>query len=403
VERWLAGLAPDVVLVSPLVNNASRQTEVVKAARALGIPSGALVASWDNLTTKGHLRTPPDRVVVWNEDQREEAFALHDVPRSRVEVVGAQHFDPWFTWKPSLDRAAFCARAGLPADRPFVLYAGSTSNINDPAWEDGFIRRWIAALRAGPAEVRDLGVLVRPHPLRRGEWGSDTLADVPDAAVWPLERPRLGDPADRAVYFDSLYHSAALVGVNTSAMLEAAILSKPVLTIRVRDFQQAQAGTLHFEYVRAERGGFVREADDLSEHVAQLAEAVRDPASTRAALERFVGRFLRPHGLERPVLPLLVDTVERLARTPALPLRGGVATPAVRALLRLVDERLDRRWRVVTHGPDRGDAGLERLLPPGTRARLRKRRLAEEKRRYGDARATRRRRRQERDRMKTGG
>jgi hypothetical protein len=156
VEGFLRAVAPDVVLVSPLVNVGSWLPDVVKAAAALGLTSAALIPSWDNLTNKGHLREIPDAVLVWNERQREEAVELHGVAPERVRVTGAQSFDRWFGRRPERSREAFCTAAGLPAERPFVLFVGSTSNINAPSWEDAFLRRWIAALRAagGPGAGR---------------------------------------------------------------------------------------------------------------------------------------------------------------------------------------------------------------------------------------------------------
>src|SRR4051812_39714879 len=237
VEALLREEAPDAVLVSPLVNLASWEVDWVKSAARLGIPTAACIASWDNLTTKGHLRVIPDAVFVWNEAQRGEAVELHGVPRERVVVTGAQHFDRWFGRSASTDREAFCARAGLRADRPFLLYVGSTSNINAPEWEDAFVRRWIGALRAPGSPLRDHGVLVRPHPDRRGGYRTDALADLENVAVWPAERPNPVEAAARDEYFDSLHHAEAVVGVNTSAMIEAAIVGRPVLTIEAGDFQ----------------------------------------------------------------------------------------------------------------------------------------------------------------------
>ena len=47
--------------------------------------------------------------------------------------------------------------------------------------------------------------------------------------------PRRGynpiDPDNRADFFDSIYHSAAVVGINTSAMIEAAIIGRPVFSM----------------------------------------------------------------------------------------------------------------------------------------------------------------------------
>ena len=70
---------PDLVVVSPLVDLMSVQVDVVRASHALGIPVALPVASWDNLTNKGHLRVLPDAVMVWNDVQKEEAVALHGV------------------------------------------------------------------------------------------------------------------------------------------------------------------------------------------------------------------------------------------------------------------------------------------------------------------------------------
>ena len=48
-----------------------------------------------------------------------------------------------------------------------------------------------------------------------------------------------GSVADPALY-DSLYHAAAVVGLNTSAMIEAGILGKSVFTIQTQEFAGGQ-------------------------------------------------------------------------------------------------------------------------------------------------------------------
>jgi len=99
VSSALADLRPDVVFVSPLIGRSSRnrrQTDTVKAARRIGVPSVFGVGSWDHLTTKGVVKARPDATLVWNELQRRDAAELHSVPRESVVVTGAQLFDPWF-------------------------------------------------------------------------------------------------------------------------------------------------------------------------------------------------------------------------------------------------------------------------------------------------------------------
>src|SRR5687768_14452101 len=155
IVRYLREQAPDVLLVSPLVDAASEQVDWIKAARALGIRTAACIASWDNLTNKGLLRIEPDMVLVWNEAQKREAREYHYMPEGKVAVTGAQLFDKWFVKTATRDREQFCARVGLPDARPFVLFTGSSSFISETNAEVAFVRRWIAALRAsGDSNLR---------------------------------------------------------------------------------------------------------------------------------------------------------------------------------------------------------------------------------------------------------
>jgi hypothetical protein len=293
------------------------------------------IASWDNLTNKGVLRLSPDRLIVWNEAQREEAVAYHGIARDRVIVTGAQLFDRWFDARPSTSREAFCAEAGLPDARPFVLFTCSSSFISISHAEVPFVREWVARLRATPA-LAGAAVLVRPHPYNCAAWETADVSDLPGVAIWPRRAYNPVDAANRRGFFDSLYHSAAVVGINTSAMIEAAILGKPVLSMLNDEFSGTQEGTLHFHHLLPENGGFLRLASTLDAHVLQLAEVIANPGTARAETERFVGSFIRPQGRDVPATPVFADAVERIAaggRTP--PRRAPWWSPAGWAVLAL--------------------------------------------------------------------
>jgi len=337
IEAAMREVRPDVVLVSPLVTGGSPQTDYVKSARALGISSGLAVASWDNLTNKGMIREVPDRVFVWNEAQRREAVELHRVPEGRVVVTGAQPFDRWFDRRPTLDREAFCRRVGLEPDRPFLLFTGSTSNITDSDGEDRFMHRWAAGVRTAlDPRLREVGVLVRPHPDRRGEWSNVDLDDLDHAVVWPPIRPNSVTVEARSEYFDSLFHASVVVGINTSAMVEAAILGRPVLSLSLPEFRQAQEGTLHFAHMLPEHGGFLELADSLDEHLEQVSAALADPGAAARRNRQFVERFIRPEGIENPANPVLVGAIEELAALTPARTRGTWRLAPMRALLRVV-------------------------------------------------------------------
>jgi hypothetical protein len=315
VERAISAHAPDAVVVTPLIGRTRRglrQTDTVSAARRLGIPVGLCVASWDHLTTKGVVKAVPDRVFVWNEFQAREAVDLHSLEYYRIVVTGAQLFDTWFARSPSTSRQEFLASAGLPAGSPFVLYVGSSRNIAPAEREIAFVLRWLRELRAGGE--RELGVVIRPHPGNAPEWAA---AHVPDdrAVVLPHERPSLPmSPADEALYYDSIHHSAAVVGINTSAMVEAFVQRRAVLSICSPEFESTQDGTLHFRYLLPEAGGPLRTASTVEEHIVQLRKALADPERDRQAIEAFLRSFVRPHGVDQPATPILADAIEALAK-----------------------------------------------------------------------------------------
>ena len=165
----LRAVAPDVVLLTPLIYLGSSQIQWLRAARMLGVPTAFCVHSWDNLTTKGLLHDVPSAVMVWNTAQCDEAVTLHGVDRGRCRVTGAPAFDHWFSMRPTLTREQFLDKVGLPGGAPLVLYLCSSRFIakREAAWID----RWIRAVRGADDErVKSASILVRPHPQNAKQW-----------------------------------------------------------------------------------------------------------------------------------------------------------------------------------------------------------------------------------------
>jgi hypothetical protein len=320
VERFLLEHRPDLVLVSPLVDAASDQVDMVRAARRLGTRVAAGIASWDNLTNKGLLRVEPDAVLVWNEAQKREAVEMHGIDPAKVVVTGAQLFDRWFHKTPGRSLAAFAERVGLARAERFILFTGSSMFISSPEAEVAFVRRWLEAMRGSAhAVLRETPILIRPHPYNGWIWADVDVSGFHGVAVWPRGRYNAIDAGNRDDYFDSLYYSRAVVGINTSAMVEAAIIGRPVHSIVTGDFARTQEGTLHFHHLLPEHGGFLRVGHGLDRHADLLAASLADEAGAIEETGRFVRWFLRPHGVDRDCTPIFADALERLAAAPPRP------------------------------------------------------------------------------------
>jgi hypothetical protein len=381
---YIRAVAPDMILVTPYVDFGTPQSRWVRSARAAGVRSGITVYSWDALTVRGQIREIPELVTVWNDTQVGDAVDLHGVPRDRVVATGAQAYDHWFAWAPATERDEFCAQVGLPADRPYLLYLASSGGYMSRSWrsktmsapssskgEAAWVIEWIERLRAsGRPELADIGVLVRPHPKTKEDWHAIERSGLPAVRVWPPQRSEDGtsvqlsdyniaSPRAKSEFYDSIHHSTAVVGVNTSALIESAIVGRPVHTVLDPRWRYAQEETLHFRQLVQVAGGFLDVAADFDEHAEQLARSVAAGGSANSRSRRFLEAFIRPQGLEVEATGRFVATIEDFAgtpapkphgRSPASAALGAALTPVAELTARLPDDPQQwdwaaKRWR----------------------------------------------------------
>lgn len=318
VSRFIRDARPDILLITPLVELASGQSDVIRSAKALGLRTGACIASWDNLTNKGLIHDLPDLVAVWNAAQKREAVELHGIPAERVVVTGAVAYDHWFDWVPSTTREEFCHHVGLRSSQPYFLYVCSSPFIAPD--ETSFVLDWVRGIRTAEGGcLREIGILVRPHPQNATQWLNVEFAGLDNFVVWPRGGANPVDADAKSGFYDSMYHCAAVVGVNTSALIESAIVGRSVYTVLAPEFRDTQEGTLHFHHLLHINGGLLHVASSFEEHAAQLAEALTPDPKNVAQNKRFVEAFVRPHGIEKPATPVLADAIEEVCARPAPP------------------------------------------------------------------------------------
>lgn len=334
VNRFLKDEAPDVMIVSPLIDLDARLWDCLKSGLALGIPSIYAVHSWDNLSSKSRLLYLPHRMLVWNQVQIDEAARYHGVPRDLVRATGAQVFDEWFERTPGSTRKAFCDGLGFDPAKPIILYVCSALN-QELRPEPDYVRSWVAAVRgAADPKVRDANILIRPHPKRDDLWREVALAEHERVAIAPRlgEMPLLEDA--KALFYDSFHHCSLVVGINTSALIEAGIVGRPVLTVLEPDYHQDQIENFHFSYLMEVSGGLLTVASSPAEHLSQLGACLEDPAGGEARAKAFVAAFVRPPEQREDGTSRFVEEVMAVAAEGARPPRKtGLLDRPIRALL----------------------------------------------------------------------
>lgn len=304
IIKWLKDFQPEIIFASPYVFREDFEVEYTKAAQSLNIPVVASLLSWDNLTSKGTYHVKPDQLFVWNQNLVEEAIQIHDFEPGKVFVSGAPVYDPWFELSPSMDRASFCASIGLDPSKPYILYLCSSKSISDN--ETDLIRMLISQLEHIDEDSRP-ALLVRPHPFKE----MDDSLEKDWVKVFPKGGQRPDTDEARIVYYDSLYHSAAVIGVNTTGFLESAILDKPCLTIINSLTNRGQEMRAHFKHLMDAE--YIEVAKDFPELVKMVMCIISGTDMRRENRRKFVRDFIRPNGLDIPAADVMVGAILSVA------------------------------------------------------------------------------------------
>jgi hypothetical protein len=208
----------------------------------------------------------------------------------------------------------FFSKVGFKQEGDYLLYLCSSRFI--APHEVDFIKKWIVRLRSSEDPVLNrIGVLVRPHPQNATQWRNIDLSDYGNVAIYPREgaNPIRGNTFED--FFDSMYHSVATVGINTSAMIESGILNKPVFTILSPEFRNTQDGTIHFHHLV--EGGLLNVSRELDEHIEQLSRVLAGREAYQERIRQFIKSFVRPHGIAVECTPIFVKAIEDLERKAA--------------------------------------------------------------------------------------
>lgn len=307
IKQWLQQNRPDIVIGSPCIYARQDEMEYLRAANELGIPTIVSIFSWDHLLTKGTLHVLPDWLMVWNQNLADDAVTLHSMPKDRIFLTGAPHFDVWFEKTPTLDYGAFCNRVGLDPDRKYIAYLCSAVRGD----ESTLVHEFADALSADP-ETRDLSVLVRPYPSKSDIWDNFEKKNV---VIWPKKGSIPNSSSEKDDYYHTIYHSLAVAGISTTAFVESAVIDKPCLVIMTDQYSyEHRMG--HFLYLLD--ADFLEIARDVNDFTSILHRIMQGEDAKAAQRDLFVTQFTRPWGKHLRASQIMAEAIELVAQNGTL-------------------------------------------------------------------------------------
>ncbi len=247
MEDFIKSFQPDV-MIHPTVLEGYFINDFVKLGKDYGIPTIAIMNSWDNPATKRAVVGAPDWLLVWGEQTRGLAVEYVRMPADRVVSFGAAQFEI-YRQPPRVTREEFCRAHDISPDKRILLYAGSSKGSDEYA----HLRLIEDAIDRGVLE--NMAVVYRPHPWGLGGYKGRRIIEelwrhvrIDASMRCYLEQVHGGRTsiylADYTDTHDTLSSVDAVVSPLSTILLEAALHGKPFLCF-IPDAKEGS--TLHMQ------------------------------------------------------------------------------------------------------------------------------------------------------------
>lgn len=192
------------------------------AARRLGTPVVAHVASWDHTVGKGVIAPFCSVYIVQNDTMRDDLVRYHGIGPERVVVTGWPQTDVYDRPRPRGAYESLLRSFGLDPTRPLVVVMGNTPT-NAP-FEGRFVERLLSWWEEAGRERFSL--LFRPHPRDR-DWRERFSAALDRAGVH-VQEPSFTDFEELATL---LQHCDCVVANAGTILLEALVNDRPAVCL----------------------------------------------------------------------------------------------------------------------------------------------------------------------------
>ncbi len=228
----LSDLKPDLVFI-PSINPADYK--LLRQTKKQNILAIQMIKSWDNLTSKTFLGVHPNYLITHNEVMKSEAICFDDMPEDRIFVSGIPQFDYLIANRESLlvSREDFYKKIGINESNRVLLFSASGDRIS-PNDRD-YLIILNQAIDRGELPA-DLHVHVRLHPKYESSLdGVEKLTHVtverPFSYLTSGYRNWIFQKEDVAHWYNSIFHSCAVINVASTMAIDAAVVDRPIISL----------------------------------------------------------------------------------------------------------------------------------------------------------------------------
>jgi len=297
---------PSVVLVAFRNRpSSSPDLDYIKSAKKLGIPVVIPTPSWDNLSSKGLIQIHPDKLLVWNKEQKDEAIEHHKINPNRISIVGSYQFDEWrMMQNPPDTRDEWLKKIGLSPKQEYVLYLGSGAVTGDSTAVVEELRRGMD--ESEDKRVSSMAILVRPAPNNFVAFDGFNKKGV---VIFPKSPVSLSTDIGKDILLKSIYYSIAAVTIHTTGIIDAMLRGKPGFVILRPEYEKLQHAE-HFAHLL--KSGAAISFRDGNEFARNLSDILSGKDKASRAREDFIQKFILPPDGYKTAGECAADEIEKL-------------------------------------------------------------------------------------------
>ena len=229
----------------------------IRLAKKHNIPTIAYVPSWDNITSKWGIPAKIDRLLVWNQNMKNEAIEFLNYDEDEVMICGIPQYDMYYNMQNITSNEKFRSYYNIDDDKKIILYATGTQELTDA--EPHIIDLIVNAIEKNKLN-HPCHLLVRLHPRR----SIDAFLKFKNNSYVTLQTPgRLStefsdsgykwkaEIEDYELLANTIINSDLTVTVTSTVTIESCIFDTPVINVGFdgnQNFPYSRSVKRHFEY-----------------------------------------------------------------------------------------------------------------------------------------------------------
>ncbi len=222
---------------------------IFAAAADLGIPTVAVIYSWDNLP-KGRLALHADYYLVWSDHMKQEMKQFFpEIAEDKVIVTGTPQFEFYGSSENIIDRGRFFSKYGLDVDKKTICFSGDDemTSPDDPKYLkdlaealtlNGLQHSYQILLRRAPVDLSgryDAVIAQFPDLIRQ----APPLWHNPGNTGWTGLYPLYDDVK---LLVSTAYHCDIVVNIGSTMAFDFAMFNKPCAFINYDQHDKEVAG-----------------------------------------------------------------------------------------------------------------------------------------------------------------